>query len=257
MNESNLEALEALGYGADAPSGLLRDVLQSTLVHPPRSPNSTSLEISDLPWNRDTSQAEAILTPPNTTLPVIPAHLRARFPSRPVADFLIDMFIREINRIYELIHPSSFMPRYNSWWKDFTSSCDVDDESMDFGLLILRLCVLSLQCLPHPNYPTVGLLNVHPRALKRQLYTLANSLEQPQYLARNRKRSLASIQHQYYHICYLKNNAQIRECWFLLSQTVNDAHAIGIHLEKPVDPVDGLEMELRRRTFWSLYIWDK
>lgn len=195
---------------------------------------------------------------PSTTLPDFSSELRESFPSRQTTDFLLDMFLRRINGIYELVHSPSFMPRYNSWWKEFDNHSDVDDESMDFALLILRICVLSLQCLPHPDYPTAKVFDISPLQLRRKLYALANTMERPQHLARNRKRSLASIQHQFYHICYLKNNSQIRECWFLLGQTVNDAHSIEIHLEKPGHfHVDGLEMELRRRTFWSIYIWDK
>ncbi|KAJ6144450.1 fungal-specific transcription factor domain-containing protein [Penicillium chermesinum] len=233
-DKSHLEALDALEYRPQRPNRVLKEAL-----------------------NMPRPALAAPKQTPSTAMPILPSHLRESFPNRQVTDFLVEMFLREINRIHELIHPPSFTPKYNAWWKDFASNCGIDDESMDFGLLILRICVLSLQCLPHPNYPTVRVFDGSPQTLKRKLYSLANSMELPQNLARNRKRTLASIQHQYYHICYLKNNSQTRECWFLLGQTVNDAHSIGLHLEKPGHPIDGLEMELRRRTFWSLYISDR
>lgn len=179
------------------------------------------------------------------------------WPKRSVADFLVDMFLGEINRIYEMIHPSSFLSRYAIWWASHEDGNTQSDEHLDFGLLILRLGLLSLQSLPHPKYPASKVLNTSPESLERRLYALANNAQQHRRSRLARRRSLTFIQCGFYHVCYLKNKAEIRESWHVLSETVNDAHELGLHLKDPGAPLSDLEMELRRRTFWNLYVWNR
>jgi hypothetical protein len=179
-----------------------------------------------------------------------------------VADFLIGMFLREINRVYEMIHPSSFHSRYNEWWVvqenvDGMFDGGISDEDIDFGLLILRVCLLSAQCLPHSKYPTSGILeiNLDLDRIEEWFYSLANEIEKAQ--PPEKKPTLITIQHRFYHVCYLRNYAKIRECWSVLSVTVKDAHEMGLHMKDPGIPLSDLSAELRRRVFWNLYVMDR
>lgn len=177
-----------------------------------------------------------------------------------MVDFLIGLFLDQVNRVYEMIHPVSFQTRYNAWWES-QDRCDLEGDAVltaddeDFGLLVLRICLLSTQYLPHPRYPTTGILDSTPESTQRWLYSLADQVEKSQ--SPMRRPSLVTIQHRFYHICYLKNSSKIRESWFALSDTVKDAHELGLHLKDPGIPLSELEMELRRRAFWNLYAWDR
>ncbi|KAJ5243094.1 uncharacterized protein N7469_001421, partial [Penicillium citrinum] len=179
---------------------------------------------------------------------------------RPVADFLVSIFLQEINRTYEMIYPPSFHSRYNEWWA-FQENLEgileggMSDEDVDFGILILRLCLLSVQCLPHSRYPTSRILEVSLDHLEECFYSMANEIEKTQ--PSERKPTLVTVQQRFYHVCYLRNYARIRECWAALSVTVKDAHEMGLHLKDPGVPLSNMSMELRRRTFWNLYVVDR
>lgn len=188
------------------------------------------------------------------------SRLRNSWPERPVADFLVSIFLQEINRTYEMIYPPSFHSRYNEWWA-FQENLEgileggMSDEDVDFGILILRLCLLSVQCLPHSRYPTSRILEVSLDHLEECFYSMANEIEKTQ--PSERKPTLVTVQQRFYHVCYLRNYARIRECWAALSVTVKDAHEMGLHLKDPGVPLSNMSMELRRRTFWNLYVVDR
>ncbi|KAJ5677817.1 uncharacterized protein N7477_003450 [Penicillium maclennaniae] len=169
------------------------------------------------------------------------------------------MFLQELNRLYETIHPPSFQTRYMSWWiaqeSNDRSGEAVRDEDIDFGLLVLRVCLLSIQSLPHSKFPTIGVLKSHPEAMEQWYSSLADELDKSQ--PPTKKPSIETVQHRFLHVGYLKNYGKVRASWSVLSTAVRDAHEMGLHLKDPGIPISDLEMELRRRTFWNLYVWDR
>lgn len=184
---------------------------------------------------------------------------RKIWPDRSVADFLVGMFLREINQIYDLIQPLSFQSRYTLWWatnenKDASSDANLSDEDLDFGLLIVRISLLSLQSLPHSQYSTADILHTCPNQLEQWLYSTAGELDRSRPA---KKPSLVTVQHRFYHASYLRNYGRIRECWSALSATIRDAHEFGLHLKDPGVSSSELDLEFRRRMFWTLYVWDR
>lgn len=183
------------------------------------------------------------------------------WPQKSLTDILLRIFIEEINRIYEVIHGPSFEAKYAVWWAAQEAKANghpgayIADEDIDFGILIIRSCLLSLQTLPSPAYCTEGILKTHPEAVEKWLYTLASELDKSQ--SPDRKPSLETVQHRFFHTGYSKNYGKIRESWSSLSAAVKDAHEMGLHLKDPGIALDETERELRRRTFWSLYFWDR
>ncbi|KAJ5689927.1 hypothetical protein N7462_004319 [Penicillium macrosclerotiorum] len=184
---------------------------------------------------------------------------RQTWPDRPTADFLVGLFLQEINEIYQLIHPPSFQSTYNLWWaaqeRNDSSGEAISDDDLSFGILVLRICLLGIQNLPHSQYPTTGALSTHLDHLEYWFNNLADELEK--LLPLEKKPSLVTVQHRFLHVCYLKNYAKIRQSWAILSTAVKDAHELGLHLKDPGLPLSDLEMELRRRTFWNLYVCDR
>jgi hypothetical protein len=176
-----------------------------------------------------------------------------------VTDFLVGMFLKELNRLYETIHPPSFQPQYASWWiaqeNNDRSGEAIRDEDIDFGLLVLRVCLLSIQSLPHSKFPTTGVLKSHPEVMEQWYSSLADELDKSQ--PPTRKPTIETVQHRFLQVGYLKNYGKIRASWSVLSTAVKDAHEMGLHLKDPGVSVSQLNMELRRRTFWNLYVWDR
>ncbi|KAJ6102869.1 hypothetical protein N7486_005296 [Penicillium sp. IBT 16267x] len=169
------------------------------------------------------------------------------------------MFLQEMNRVHEMIHQQSFQSDYNAWWNEqdqgnVSDDTDMSDEDMNFGLLVIRICLISVQCLPHSKFPTEGIMKTSPHKFEQWLYSMADEIDKS---LQSKKPSLVTVQHRFYHVCYLKAHARIRECWSILSATVKDAHEVGLHLKDPGVSFTDLEMEIRRRTFWTLYIWDR
>lgn len=169
------------------------------------------------------------------------------------------MFLQEINRVYEIIHPPSFQSRYDMWCKSQEtndhSGKAISEDDINFGVLVLRVSLLSIQNLPHSQYPTTGVLSTHLDHLEHWFVTLADELGNFQAL--ERKPSIITVQHRFYHVCYLQNYAKIRPSWSVLSAAVKDARELGLHLKEPGVSLSDLDMELRRRTFWNLYVWDR
>ncbi|KAJ5246749.1 hypothetical protein N7468_001732 [Penicillium chermesinum] len=169
------------------------------------------------------------------------------------------MFLHEINRAFEMVDPLAFQSRYMAWWitqekKEVQGDMKVSDEDLDFGLLMIRVSLLSIQCLPHARYPTAGVFSAPIATIEQWLCSTADEIEKT---TSSKKPTLTTVQHRFYHVLYLKNYARVRECWATLSATVKDAHEIGLHLKDPGFPLTDLEKEFRRRAFWNLYVWDR
>lgn len=171
-------------------------------------------------------------------------------PKRLVTDFLIQFFIQEVNWMYEMIYPAAFFEKYYLWW---SQPNHYTDDDVQFGLLILRLCLNSLQALPHRNHPTDGVIDAPLAALERGLHAEACKLD----ICRPRVSSITRVQQLFFHVCYLKNNAEIKDSWFVLSDAVKEAHELGLHLDDTTANSNEFELEIRRRVFWNLYIWDR
>ncbi|KAJ5880972.1 uncharacterized protein N7473_012025 [Penicillium subrubescens] len=131
----------------------------------------------------------------------------------------------------------------------------ISEDDINFGVLVLRVSLLSIQNLPHSKYPTAGVLSTHLDHLEHWFVTLADELGNFQAL--ERKPSIVTVQHRFYHVCYLQNYAKVRPSWAVLSAAVKDARELGLHMKDPGISLSDLDMELRRRTFWNLYVWDR
>ncbi|EEH33528.2 hypothetical protein PAAG_04578 [Paracoccidioides lutzii Pb01] len=226
--QTDSEILESLGYVAGNTSPLAREVWG---VSPSDSPSSGVGKIPNDPRRSQVSVLEV-------------------FPDRHVVDFLIQYFLQEVNWIYEMIYPPTFMERYTSWW---LQPAYQESDDIQFGILILRLCACSIQLLPHPNYPHEGTFQCSLRELETRCKSSANILD----TFRPRNMSLTRIQHMFYHAAFLANESNLRENWIILSDIVKEAHMLELHLENPKVKVTEFEMEMRKRIFGTIHMWDK
>lgn len=64
----------------------------------------------------------------------------------------------------------------------------------------------------------------------------------------------------FYAACYAKNEGYVKDAWDFLGEAIQLAVDLGMHEEgQQVGGVVLTEfwLEMRRRTFWNLYIWDR
>ncbi|KAJ5489213.1 hypothetical protein N7539_004103 [Penicillium diatomitis] len=172
------------------------------------------------------------------------------------------MFLNEVNRTYESVIDPSFQSKYNAWCEiresrsdDLRRSALGDDADVDFGILVLRVCLLSIQSLPDANYPTTGILSTHLNQVENWFCALAAELEALR--PPEEPPSIVAVQHRLCHVSYLVDYAKISASWSTLNKAIQDARAIGLHLRDPGITLSDFEMELRRQAFWNLYIWDR
>ncbi|OJD23151.1 hypothetical protein ACJ73_05496 [Blastomyces percursus] len=229
--QTDSEILESLGYVAGSASNLAREVLGTPpldgLFYPSPGRNSAP--------NDPRRSQEAVLE---------------LFPDRQVVDFLIQYFLQEINWIYEMIYPPTFMERYTSWWLQQVYQ---ESEDIQFGILVLRLCLCSIQLLPHPNYPHERTIQSTMNELETRCQNAASILDS----FRPRYSSLTTIQHMFHYATYLTNESKFRESWIVLADIIKEAHILELHLEHPRMKVSEFEMEMRKRVFGTIYMWDK
>ena len=192
--------------------------------------------------------------PPNS-MPEVEACLQL-MPRRVIIDRLIKHFLEELNWISEMIHPTSFLTRYEQWWRSFPGSTV---EDLDFCALVLTVCAYSAQYLPSRSLagPKIhGMLNdtirEHCFDLSKRMSSLCASFPG--------NRSLARVQHLYYAACYQKNEGRVKDAYYVLGDAIRLAHDLEMHMEYSLSSrvqLNELDKDLRRRAFWNLYIWDR
>jgi hypothetical protein len=172
------------------------------------------------------------------------------FPSRKTVDFLVQHFLAQVNWLYEEIYPPTFLEKYNSWWSQPNY---YGEEDVEFGVLILRICVNNLEFLPHPKWPTRGVLDIPPDLLKSRCNAAACKLDSYQ----PRKPSLLRIQQLILCIATLVNAGNAKDSHAMLGEMVKEAQEFNLFLEDKWEPMPEFDKETRRKAFWNLYVWDR
>ena len=184
-----------------------------------------------------------------------------RMPTRPILDFLLKFFFANVNWMSQLIHTPSFMYRYDGWWNNRTI---VTLDDAEFTVLILRVCLFASQFLPSPSYTIDTIRGVPLTYIRDTCCDIADNLAT---MLANVHLTGCIIRLQY--TCFTGLNAacegRAKESWEILSKSIHMAQGLGYHkhatdgtITSPnIGDLDELEQEMRRRTFYNLYIWDK
>lgn len=167
-----------------------------------------------------------------------------------MVDFLVQHFLAEVNWLYEEIYPQTFLEIYNSWWSQPNY---YGEEDIQFGVLILRICVNSLEFLPHPKWPTHSVLDIEPDALESRCNAVACKLDgyQP------RTPSLLRVQQLVLYVATLFNAGNAKDSHAMLAETVKEAQEINLSLEEKWEPMSEFDKEIWRKAFWNVYVWDR
>jgi len=189
-----------------------------------------------------------------------------RMPARSILDFLLKFFVTKVNWMSQLIHSPSFMYRYDHWWNKRPVST-LDDA--EFAVLTLRVCLFASQFLPSPSYTIDAIRGVPLTYIRDTCCDIADKLAS---ILASVQLTGSIIRLQY--ICFTGLNAacegRAKESWEILSKAIHMAQGIEYSkhttdgtISSPNDAdsndadSDELEQEMRRRTFYNLYIWDQ
>ena len=158
--------------------------------------------------------------------------------------------------MYEMIHPASFLTRYQKWWNSHPAS---SLEALEFAILLLRLVAYSAQFLPSQTYAANHIQRIPVPSIQNHCNQLAINMWRA-FEPLSTSRNLWSVYSLFFQVCYLKNAGCVKEAWHVFGSTVRLAQDLGLHVE-PHAPThfkwNELEKDMRRRAFWNLYLLDR
>ncbi|KAL8976871.1 MAG: hypothetical protein Q9205_007215 [Flavoplaca limonia] len=193
-------------------------------------------------------------SPPHKITPEV-QELLSRVPHRTVTDVLIQHFFTEANWIYEMVDPTTFLERYEAWW---SHPCRIV-EDVEFAALLFRLCSYTAQFLPSRNYTADTILGASLSTIRQECDAIANALASTQYL-KSSSTSIGRIHQLFFRACYLKNEGDMKGSWDVLSEAIREAQELGLHLDLRKGQgkfTSEYDVEMGKRTYWNLWLWDK
>ncbi|KAI1318725.1 hypothetical protein F5Y16DRAFT_414385 [Xylariaceae sp. FL0255] len=180
----------------------------------------------------------------------------SKLPDRSIIDFLIQYFFREVNWIYQLIHPPSFMRDYERWR---TRHEHPHLEDVDFSILVPRICIYTSLFLPSREYTSDVIRGLSLSDIRGQCNNAACRLDKLSSVA-TRNTAVTRIQS----LCLLalshSEEGHQRRFRSVFSQIIHEIKEAGMHREPLTSKPSGLneiEQEVRRRVFCNVYIWDR
>ncbi|KAL8813214.1 MAG: hypothetical protein Q9200_000443 [Gallowayella weberi] len=197
-------------------------------------------------------------TQPESSTPKITSEvleLLAKVPHRTVTDILIQHFLSEANWIYEMVDPTTFLERYDDWWSHPCRNA----HDVEFAALLLRLCSYTAQFLPSQNYTADTILGASLSTIRQECDATANALASTQFVKLS-SRSIVRIHQLFFRACYLKNEGDVKGSWDVLSEATREAQELGLHLDLHKGQgkfISEYDVEMGKRTYWNLWLWDK
>lgn len=182
-------------------------------------------------------------------------------PPRPVIDFLMQCFLAEVNWMFQLVHPASLMATYNTWWSKAQlpeAEALFNATDIDFAALMMRICGFVSQFLPSASH-TIDSVRGMSLAEIRETSTTVGAKLASIAMDVDSRGSLLRVQH----LCFCGLTAgcegYIRIARTKLCYAICLAQDLGFHKDSPgyqSVPLDEVELEMRRRVFCNLYVWD-
>ncbi|KAF2497066.1 hypothetical protein BU16DRAFT_348592 [Lophium mytilinum] len=194
-----------------------------------------------------------------------------RLPSKAHCEFLINMFFKDVNHFNGALDEVFFREQLDRWWAtayDVILKQGPDALPLDqwyFPALIFQVLAVALQFLPTPHGFLVKVLKFTSSQTFTELSKEYSDCGEGLSILIGRPSStLVAIQSSFMRDFWCANAGDLLQAWNHSGRTVKEAMSIGLHLEpelpsssKPEELLDSLWMnELRKRTWWNLFVWD-
>ncbi|KAF2872342.1 hypothetical protein BDV95DRAFT_491779 [Massariosphaeria phaeospora] len=172
-------------------------------------------------------------------------------PPRSITDSVVNHFLNVVNHRYNAIYSPTFTDQYVQWWSDRANGKRLSPE---FTCLLLRICAYCVQFLTIPLRKMVEFeMACSLQVLAERFYTAAEQLTVSFTAA---KTCIERVQEQFLKCAYLKGESKMVESWHALGCTVREAQELGIDKEVRPQGLSEFDVELRRRLWTLLYVWD-
>ncbi|KAM0263351.1 hypothetical protein ACHAQJ_001207 [Trichoderma viride] len=188
-------------------------------------------------------------------------------PSRAYVDTLTVVFFEEFGWQYSLIDQNIFADQlaafYGASYDSAVNGQSLQPELFSFPSLLFQVLALALQFLPLSYERLLGDLCLGSSIDYLAEKFSATGVALSALLEKDRE-NLVSVQASFHRVCWLKNCGRVTESWHALGQAIMDAKEIGLHREDGKVEVDDAEtactrlwtIEMRRRVWLNLYLWD-
>ncbi|CAP95993.1 Pc21g10960 [Penicillium rubens Wisconsin 54-1255] len=209
-----------------------------------------SLDPDAAPEERDMVSMQAHMTRSKALHPSELARLHAAidaFPPRPVADFLLSVFIKHAIDTFFYFDQDQVLSEIDQFYNDTTSPLRSD---LSFVCLVMATFALGSQWTPLER-PDVSAVSLHRDNddLGQVFYTHAKTLI-PDLIDRP---CLRSIQAPFLLGVYLMPASAIGSSYVYMGLALRKALAFDLHLNPEDQAVDDREREVRCRLWWSIY----
>ncbi|KAF2690949.1 hypothetical protein K458DRAFT_412264 [Lentithecium fluviatile CBS 122367] len=172
-------------------------------------------------------------------------------PPRSITDAFINHFLTVVNYRYSAIYAPTFTDNYVQWWTDRANSKRLSPE---FTCLLLRVLSYSVQYLTPSLRKMIEFeLACSSQALTDRFSAAAEELSKS-FSASNT--CLERVQEQFLKGAWLKSESRIVESWHALSSTIREAQELGIDKDTNAEGLTEFDIEIRRRLWALLFIWD-
>ncbi|KAK5625852.1 hypothetical protein RRF57_001568 [Xylaria bambusicola] len=177
-------------------------------------------------------------------------------PARSILGFLVQYYFQEIHWMHQLVHPSSFLARFEAWWKlpPITRVLDVE-----FAILILEIGAYVSQFLPSPSYIADSIHGIPLAEIRLQCAKAAKVLGSICSQA-DHTGSVVRVQHMCFTALREQCEGNMKASWTSTVSAIRAAQMIGIDrgLQSSTSSFTRscFEMEMRRQLFCNLYIMD-
>lgn len=172
-------------------------------------------------------------------------------PPRSITDTFVNHFLKVVNYRYNTIYAPTFTGNYVQWWTDRASGKRLSPE---FTCLLLRILAYTVQYLTARMRKMIEFeLACGSQQLTERF---ANAAEQLSLTFSAANSCLERVQEQFLKGVWLKSESQIVESWHALGSTIREAQELGIDKGTGTEGLSQFEIEIRKRIWILLYIWD-
>ncbi|KAL6158368.1 hypothetical protein ACJQWK_03872 [Exserohilum turcicum] len=172
-------------------------------------------------------------------------------PPRSITDAFVNHFLNVVNYRYSAIYGPTLAERYVQWWTDRSLGKKLSPE---FTCLLLRICAYSVQYLtPELRKMIEFELACTSQTLTERFSEAADELSRSFAAS---KTCIERVQEQFMKGAWLKSESKIVESWHTLSRVIREAQELGIDKDERGDQLCEFDVEIRRRIWTLLYIWD-
>ena len=165
-------------------------------------------------------------------------------PARELADALVEAYFDCVHPNYMIFHRGAFQPRYESIWIDHKTPIEEFEPALICS--IFMMFVFGAQALEHQDEEkSAQLQRRYLDLVQSRTYELLHTT------------SLLNVQALLLLQLHQHNASERNTSWMLLGGASRMALSLGMHREGAAGEFDSIERELRRRVWWTLYMFEQ